>query len=139
MPLRLGWPAMRATRGAAAGCPARGEGAGVWPEIGEKAMAATSAVAAAIAPLNRVGISQVSFSMLPPVLLLVFGTHIVRRVLIEADELNQLRIDPQPVGDPRGERLRVGFRIVDRHLDLESAVCGTSITFDELAGARQRA
>src|SRR2546426_4380690 len=129
---------MRAARGAAAGCPARAGVAGVWPEIGEKAIAAASVVAAAIAPLNRVRICQVSLSRLPPVLLVVLAPHIVRRVLVEADKLNQLRIDKQPVDDLRGERLRVGFRIVDRHLDLETAVSGTSIAFDELARARQR-
>src|SRR5688572_13123029 len=121
MPLRLGRPAMRATRVAAAGCAGRAEAAGVWPETGEKSIAAASAAAATIAPLNRARICRVPFSMLPPVLFpgIVLGPHIVRRVLVDADELNQLRIDKQTVVDLRGERLRVGFRIVDRHLDLE--------------------
>src|SRR6185369_10614905 len=113
MPLRLGWPAMRATRAAAAGCPVRAGAAGVWPEIVGKAIAAASAVAVAIAPLNRVRICQVSLSRLPPGLLLVLGPYIVRRVLLEAHELNQLRINQQPVVDLRRERLRVGLRIVD--------------------------
>src|SRR5688572_13457810 len=68
------------------------------------------------------------------------GIVMLRGLLVlVADELDELLIDRQLVAHADRERLRVGLRVVDGHVDLEVAVVGTPPAFDELAFLRQRA
>ena len=59
--------------------------------------------------------------------------------LVDAHELDELRVGQQAIVDRRGERLGVRLRIVDRHLDDERAEIGPTEPLDDLAVSRQRA